>query len=91
MRFNRQHKIKVLCLLVENLKNPEPQVVSVEQIAWKLQMDVQQTRQLLFCMSQAGQIQNNEDGDYALLTRAGLMEFQQQTIDLPTYTALSGC
>lgn len=77
MRYNKGHRFQVLNLLHENLENQAPQVVSIDKIAHALQMNVDDTRQLLFWMDQNGQIQSNMEGNYSLLTRAGLTEYKQ--------------
>lgn len=65
-------KLRVLTILLDNLHNPQPHVVSLESIAEELQMNLPQTRQLLLCMDQAGVIKIDLDANYALITSEGL-------------------
>ena len=72
MKKLREKKILVLSILCENLKNPQPQVVSIDQIADTLQLSIIETRQLLLKMDEAGEIQSDMEGRYSLITPAGL-------------------
>ena len=66
------NKMRVLGLLSENLKNPQPQVVNTERIAADLQMNLGEARQLLLHMDELGIIKIDMDGHYSLITQAGL-------------------
>jgi DNA-binding IclR family transcriptional regulator len=65
-------RLRVLSILCENLKNPQPELVRIEKIASALQLGLSQTRQLLRKMDQDGEIQSDLDGNYSLITPAGL-------------------
>ena len=65
-------KQQVLEVLVENLKNPQPQVVNSELIANKLQMSTKDTCQLLKVMNELGVVVSDLEGQNALITREGL-------------------
>lgn len=72
MNTLRELKLRVLSILSENLKNPQPQVVEIDKIAADLQLSLGETRQLLLRMDEAGEIKSDMDGQYSLITPAGL-------------------
>jgi tRNA G26 N,N-dimethylase Trm1 len=64
---------KVLELLAENLtKNPSPQVVPSENIADKLAMNLNDTKQLLKVLDGLGFITIDIDGQHSIITHNGL-------------------
>ena len=65
-------KQQVLEVLVENLSNPQPQVVNSELIADKLKMSMKDTCQLLKVMHEMGMVISDLDGQYSLITQEGL-------------------
>ncbi len=65
-------KKQVLEILVENLSNPQPQVVQSELIADKLAMSVTETCQLLKVMHEMGIVISDSEGQSSLITREGL-------------------
>jgi len=67
-----ENKIRVLSILSDNLKNPQPQVVGIERIAAELKLSLNDTRQLLLRMDEAGIIKSDMEGQYSLITREGL-------------------
>ena len=72
MKKMKETKLRVLGILSENLKNPQPQVVGIEKIADELQLSIAQIRQLLLIMAEAGEIESDMEGQYSLITPAGL-------------------
>lgn len=72
MNTLRELKLRVLSILSENLKNPQPQVVEIDKIAADLQLSLGETRQLLLRMDEAGEIKSDMEGQYSLITPAGL-------------------
>lgn len=72
MKMEKNYKRKVLSILFENLKNPNPQVVSISRIAAELDLPESQTRQLLLHLDEQGVIQSDIDGHYSLITPAGV-------------------
>jgi len=72
MKKMKEDRLRVLGILRENLRNPQPQVVGIEKIAEQLQQNEKETRQLLLSMNKAGEIESDLEGDHALITRAGL-------------------
>ena len=71
------NKQRVLEILVENLKNPQPQVVNSRQIADKLKMSEKDTCQLMKIMHQMGVVISDIDGQKSLITREGLLCLNQ--------------
>lgn len=65
-------KQQVLEVLVENLSNPQPQVVNSELIADKLKMSTKDTCQLLKIMHEMGVVVSDLEGQHALITKEGL-------------------
>lgn len=66
------NKLQVLEILVENLKNPQPQVMNSHQIADKLNMSVKDTCQLIKIMNAMGVVISDDDGEKSLITQEGL-------------------
>ncbi|TKB26799.1 hypothetical protein FCL47_06305 [Desulfopila sp. IMCC35006] len=66
------NKKQVLEILVENLKNSQPEVVNSEHIANKLKMSEKDTCQLMKIMHQMGIVISDSDGQRSLITREGL-------------------
>lgn len=66
------NKLQVLLILVENLKNPQPQVMNSHQIADKLNMSVKDTCQLIKIMNAMGVVISDDDGEKSLITQEGL-------------------
>jgi len=71
-------KIKVLHILSENLKNPQPQLVRSTDIASQLKMSIPETHLLLKVMNDMGVIESNVDGQLSLITQKGLHYLQHQ-------------
>jgi Mn-dependent DtxR family transcriptional regulator len=67
-----EKKQQVLEVLVENLSNPQPQVVNSELIADKLKMSTKDTCQLLKIMNEMGVVVSDLEGQHALITKEGL-------------------
>lgn len=67
------NKQQVLEILVDNLKNPQPQVVNSQVIADKLNMSVKDTCQLVKIMHQMGVLVSDMDGQKSLITKEGLL------------------
>lgn len=70
-------KQQVLEILVENLNNPQPQVVNSGLIADKLEMSLKETCQLLKIMHEMGVIVSDIEGQNSLITREGLKNLAQ--------------
>ncbi|MFH0780598.1 MAG: hypothetical protein V2B20_01405 [Pseudomonadota bacterium] len=67
-----EKKLHILNILSDNLKNPHPQVVSIERIADGLNLSLIEVRQILLKMDQEGEIESDIDGRYSLITPVGL-------------------
>ncbi len=68
------NKQQVLEILVENLKNSQPQVVDSQLIAEKLNMSMRDTCQLIKVMNETGMVISDIDGRKSLITREGLRD-----------------
>jgi predicted transcriptional regulator len=66
------NKQQVLEILVENLKNTQPQVMNSHQIADKLNMSVKDTCQLIKIMHEMGVVISDVEGEKSLITKEGL-------------------
>lgn len=74
----KERKIKVLAILSENLKNPGPQLVPSATIAGHMNMSLPELQQLLKSMEGVGLLKTNVDLRYNLITREGLLWFNEQ-------------
>jgi len=66
------NKQQVLNILVENLKNKQPQVVDSCTIAKRLNMSVKDTCQLIKIMNNMGVVESDSEGLRSLITREGM-------------------
>ena len=73
-------KQRVLSVLSENLKHPQPEVVDSVRIAEALQMELAETRQIIKILSEAGAVESDLDGQYSLITREGLLWLQEKSV-----------
>lgn len=73
------HKHRILAVLSENLKRPQPEVVDSVSIAEALQMELAETRQVIKILNEAGAVESDLDGDYSLITRQGLLWLQEKS------------
>ena len=74
----QKHKLRVLAILTDNLKVTQPQLVSSTAIAGRLNMKLSELQQVLKSMEGMGVIETDPDLQYNLITRKGLLWFQQQ-------------
>ncbi|WP_448873161.1 hypothetical protein [Desulfobulbus propionicus] len=65
-------KLQVLHILSQNLSNPQPQLVSSDEIARQLQLSMGETELLLKVMNDMGVIESNVDHRLTLITRKGM-------------------
>ncbi len=70
-------KLRVLSILSDNLKETEPQLVPSEAIAGRLNLDVSELQQVLKSMEGMGVIEIDPDLQYSLITREGLLWYQE--------------
>ncbi len=66
------HQIKFLSILAENSKKPQPKVVYSEEIAQRLNMSLNETRQMIRCLNDKEVIESSVEGDLALITQKGI-------------------
>lgn len=69
--FTRMHNI--LKLLVDNLKNEQPQAVDAKTISEKLEMNLRETCQLIKMMHEKGLVESDQEGERVVVTRQGLL------------------
>lgn len=74
----QEHKLRILTVLSDNLKETEPQLVSSETIAGRLNMKMTELQQVLKCLEGHGIIETDPDLQYNLITRKGLLWLQHQ-------------
>jgi DNA-binding MarR family transcriptional regulator len=72
------HKIRILTLLSENLKEIEPELVPSSTIAGRLNIALPELRQVLKSMEGMGVIETDPDLQYNLITRKGLAWLEQR-------------
>ncbi len=71
------NKHMVLEILVENLKNSQPQPVDSIVISERLNMGEKDTCQLIKAMDALGMVESDQDGQRSLITRHGLLCFNE--------------
>lgn len=76
------HKIRILTLLSDNLKEIEPELVPSSAIAGRLNMTLPELRQVLRSMEGMGVIETDPDLQYNLITREGLVWLEQRAYGL---------
>jgi predicted transcriptional regulator len=70
-------KLQVLAILLDNLKNPRPQLVRSTDIASKLNISIKEIQQLLKVMDSMGVIKTNVEGQLSLITQEGVQYINQ--------------
>lgn len=78
----RMKKLQVLHILSQNLRNPEPQLVSSDHIAHQLQLSMPETELLLKVMNDMGVIESNVDHRLSLITRKGMEYLTQEAMPI---------
>jgi predicted transcriptional regulator len=73
-----KHKIQVLTILSENLRNPHPQLVTTTAVASLMNMRLTELQHILKSLDGTGLIQTDSDLQYNLITREGLHYLDQQ-------------
>ena len=77
MSMNKR-KLEVLSILMNNLKEIQPQLVPSSTIAGQLNMNLLELQTVLKSMEGMGVIETDPDLQYNLITREGLQWFEQQ-------------
>lgn len=72
-------KIHILTILVKNLQETNPQLVSSTTIAAQLNLGLPDLQQVLKSMEGTGLIQSDPDQQFSLVTRKGLVWLDQQS------------
>lgn len=63
---------QLLEILADNLKNPHPELMKSDEIARRLNITLQETKQMLRSMQGMGTVESDMEGDYCLITLCGL-------------------
>ena len=63
---------QVLVILLENLRHPQPQLVSSTEIAGQMDIDLQELQHLLINLQGQGVIETDPDQQFSLITPKGL-------------------
>lgn len=64
--------LRILTILSENLKHPQPQVVSTEKFAAELGLDLNEARQIILCLDERGILKSQVEGHHSIITPEGL-------------------
>jgi predicted transcriptional regulator len=76
----KKHKLQVLSILFENLKETPPQLVSSTSIAGQMDISLPELQQILKSMAGMGIIETDPDQQYNLITHKGLLWLDQQQL-----------
>jgi len=76
----KKHKLQVLSILFENLKETPPQLVSSTSIAGQMDISLPELQQILKSMEGMGIIETDPDQQYNLITHKGLLWLDQQQL-----------
>lgn len=71
-------KLRILAILSDNLKETQPQLVPSSAIAGRLNMNMPELKHVLKSMEGMGVIETDPDLQYNLITREGLLWYQEQ-------------
>ncbi len=74
----KKHKLRILGILRENLRQTPPQLVPSTSIAGQMNMNLPELQQVLKSMEGMGVIETDPDQQYNLITREGLLWYMQQ-------------
>jgi DNA-binding MarR family transcriptional regulator len=74
----KTHKLRILSILRDNLRQSPPQLVPSTAIAGQMNMNLPELQQVLKSMEGMGVIETDPDQQYNLITREGLLWFMQQ-------------
>jgi hypothetical protein len=72
-------KQRILAILSENLRTPQPQVLDSGSIAEILQMKVSEIQQVVKVLHQQGAVVSDLEGRLSLITPAGLSWLQEKS------------
>ncbi len=74
----KKHKLRILSILRDNLRETPPQLVHSTTIAGQMNMKLPELQQVLKSMEGMGVIETDPDQQFNLITREGLLWFMQQ-------------
>lgn len=77
------HKLKVLAILSDNLRMPQPQLVPTVTIARQMDIPLPKLNQILKTMNGLGIIQIDSDLQYNLITIKGLDYLSERQLIIP--------
>jgi predicted transcriptional regulator len=80
-----EHQLQVLTILLENLHNPQPQIVPTTAIAGEMDIQLPKLHLVLNTMNAMGLIQTNSDLQYNIITRKGLNYLSEQQMQIPSH------
>ena len=80
-----EHQLQVLTILLNNLHNPQPQLVPTTTIAGEMDIQLPKLNLILNTMNAMGLIQTNPDQQYNLITRKGLNYLREQHVHIPSH------
>jgi predicted transcriptional regulator len=78
----KKKKIHILTILVKNLQETNPQLVSSTTIAAQMNLGLKDLQQVLKSMEGIGLIQSDPDQQFSLITRKGLIWLDQQNANV---------
>ena len=74
----KTHKLRILSILRDNLRQSPPQLVASSAIAGRMNMKLPEVQQVLKSMEGMGVIETDPDQQYTLITREGLLWYMEQ-------------
>jgi predicted transcriptional regulator len=80
-----EYQLQVLTILLENLHNPQPQIVPTNAIAGEMGIQLPKLHLVLNTMNAMGLIQTNSDLQYNLITQKGLNYLSEQQMQIPSH------
>ncbi len=81
----QEHMKEVLVVMYENLDDPKPKLISSDDLAEKLQVQLSEIRILLKYMEGLGVILTDPDLQHSLITREGVSWLQRRGIESRVY------
>ena len=74
----KTHKLRILRILRDNLRQNPPQLVASTAIAGQMNMKLPDVQQVLKSMEGMGVIETDPDQQYTLITQEGLLWYMEQ-------------
>lgn len=74
----KTHKLRILRILRDNLRQSPPQLVASSAIAGQMNMKLPEVQQVLKSMEGMGVVETDPDQQYTLITREGLIWYTEQ-------------